>query len=66
VETRDSCPACGHPAALLPLGTRYDRLHRWQPWTTTLTRLYLCEQCDALLEVRDTATPSAFAESELA
>jgi hypothetical protein len=46
METRDSCPACGHPAALLPLGTRYDRLHRWRPWTITLTRLYLCEQCN--------------------
>ena len=65
METRDSCPACGRPAALLPLGARYDRLHRWRPWTTTLTRLYLCEQCDALLEAGDTAAPSAYEESGL-
>jgi hypothetical protein len=63
METRDSCPACGHPAALLPLGTRYNRLHRWRPWTITLMGLYLCEQCDTLLEVGDRAAPSVYAES---
>jgi K+-sensing histidine kinase KdpD len=51
VQTRDSCPDCGHPAALLPLGMRYDRLH--------------CVQCDALLEVEDTAGPAACAEQDL-
>jgi hypothetical protein len=65
VETRDSCPACGHPAALLLLGTRSDHLHRWRPWTTTLTHLYLCAQCDALRQVGDTAAPSVYAESGL-
>ena len=63
MEIRDSCPACGHPAALLPLGTRYDRVHRWRPWTTTLTHLYLCDQCDALLEVGDMADGAAYSES---
>jgi hypothetical protein len=47
-----------------PVGTllpsfRWGRVHRWRPWTTTLTHLYLCDQCDALLAVGDTAAPSA-------
>lgn len=53
MQTMSPCPACGQPDALIALGTRYDHPHRWRPWVTTLTRLYLCDRCEALAEVRD-------------
>lgn len=46
---RDDCPVCGQPAALIALGVRYDRLHRWRPWIITATHLALCSACDALV-----------------
>ncbi len=45
---QDDCPVCGQQA-LIALGVRYDRLHRWRPWITTITHLALCSACDALV-----------------
>jgi hypothetical protein len=45
------CPACGQSDTLILLGSRDDRPQRWQWWSTALTLLYLCEQCDVLLEI---------------
>ena len=53
-ESADSCPVCGHTDALIPLGVRYDRPHRWRPWIIAPTHLSLCDRCDALAEVRVT------------
>jgi hypothetical protein len=47
-----ACPACQRPDALVPLGTRRDH-PRWRPWITLLTRLYLCDTCHALVEMRE-------------
>src|SRR5207247_11392458 len=58
MDTRGSCPACGHPDALLALGARRDRLHRWRPWNTTITCLYLCDQCEALVERGEMDSPA--------
>jgi hypothetical protein len=44
------CPGCGRPDALIGLGERRDRPHRWRPWVSTVTLIYLCAQCDALVE----------------
>jgi hypothetical protein len=46
-----ACPACGQRDALLALGIRYGHPHRWRPWVTVLTPLYLCESCEALVAV---------------
>jgi hypothetical protein len=48
-DSAHSCPACGQRGALIALGTRYDHPHRWRPWVTTRTPLYLCERCAALV-----------------
>ena len=50
----DICPACGQRNSLIALGVRWDHPHRWRFWITALTHLYLCEGCDALIEVRKT------------
>jgi hypothetical protein len=50
MDILDVCPACGHPAALLPLGIRHDHPHRWRWWATTITSLSLCLYCDAIVE----------------
>ena len=52
MDAIDSCPACGQHNALIALGGRWDHPHRWRFWITALTHLYLCEECDALVEVR--------------
>lgn len=59
--SQDDCPVCGQPEALIDLGARYDRLHRWRPWIITMTRLALCSACDALVATEDSrpATPPA-------
>jgi hypothetical protein len=51
MDTVLCCPACGQPDTLILLGSRDDRPNRWRWWSTALTLLYLCEQCDELLEV---------------
>ena len=51
METVLCCPACGQPDTLILLGSRDDRPQRWRWWSTALTLLYLCEQCDVLLEI---------------
>jgi hypothetical protein len=43
------CPSCGQPETLIALGARRDYPHRWRWWVSTLTQLYLCDQCDALV-----------------
>jgi len=43
------CPSCDQPDTLLALGARRDYPHRWRWWVSTLTQLYLCDQCDALV-----------------
>jgi hypothetical protein len=43
------CPACHRPDALVALGLRYDPPHRWWPWATTITELYLCDRCEVLV-----------------
>jgi hypothetical protein len=48
-----SCPACGQRTALIALGVRWDHPHHWRFWITALMHLYLCEECDALIEVRN-------------
>jgi hypothetical protein len=51
MDTLQCCPACGQPDTLILLGSRDDRPQRWRWWSTAITLLYLCEQCDVLLEV---------------
>jgi hypothetical protein len=51
MDTVLCCPACGQPDTLILLGSRDDHPHRWRWWSTALTLLYLCEQCDVLLEI---------------
>ena len=51
MDTLHCCPACGQPDTLILLGSRDDHPHRWRWWSTAITLLYLCEQCDELLEV---------------
>ena len=46
------CPVCARHSTLIALGTRRDRPHRWRPWITTLTHLYLCGRCDAIVAQR--------------
>jgi hypothetical protein len=48
-----SCPACGQHNTLIALGLRWDHPHHWRFWITALMHLYLCEACDALIEVRN-------------
>lgn len=52
----ETCPACGCAEPLLALGARYDRPHRWRPWITARTDLYLCDRCDAIVTVAATTT----------
>ena len=52
MTTLTSCPACPQPAELIPLGARRDHPYRWRWWITTLTHIYLCAHCDALVQVR--------------
>lgn len=59
----DACPACGRAEALLALGARYDRPHRWRPWITARTDLYLCDRCDAIVTVAATTTATADAHA---
>ena len=49
-----SCPACGQRTALIALGMRWAHPHRWWFWITAPMHLYLCEECDALIEVHNT------------
>ena len=51
------CPSCGQPEALIALGARRDYPHRWRWWVSTLTQLYLCDQCDALVALGAAQTP---------
>jgi hypothetical protein len=55
MHNRDCCPVCHGTGTLVPLGTRLDHPHRWMPWVTATTHLFLCEQCDALIETRTQA-----------
>ena len=48
----DRCPVCRHQSVLIALGRRIDHPHRWRRWVGTITELYLCAHCDALVEVR--------------
>jgi hypothetical protein len=48
----DRCPECRRQNVLIALGRRIDHLHRWRRWVGTITELYLCDHCDALVEVR--------------
>ena len=57
MDTLHRCPACGQPDTLILLGSRDDHPHGWRWWSTTITLLYLCERCDALLEIG--ATPES-------
>ena len=65
METIHSCPACRQPGALVALGTRRDRLHRWRPWVTTITHLYLCERCDAIVAIGQAPQPAVGALRKL-
>jgi hypothetical protein len=51
------CPSCGQPETLIALGARRDYPHRWRWWVSTLTQLYLCDQCDALVAQGAARTP---------
>lgn len=51
MATLSHCPACTQPDTLITLGVRYERPHRWRPWVTTLTQLYLCAHCEALVAI---------------
>jgi len=51
METTTPCPACGQPNALLALGARLERPHRWRPWIGKYTLLYLCDRCDAIMAI---------------
>lgn len=44
-----TCPVCGQANAFEALGVRYEHPHRWQPWRTTSTALFLCTCCGALV-----------------
>lgn len=59
-----SCPNCGQDTPLIALGVRGERPHRWRPWVTALTLLYLCDRCDALIEARQPAH-DATAQTEM-
>ena len=54
--SQHDCPVCGQSEKLIALGVRYDRLHRWRPWITTITHLALCSACDALVATEGTRT----------
>lgn len=43
------CAYCG-ARALLPLGHRRDRPHRWRFWTTATTQILYCSACEAVCE----------------
>ena len=45
------CPVCGWHNTLSALGERIDHPYRWRRWATMVTDLYLCDRCDALVEV---------------
>lgn len=55
MNNSDCCPVCHRAGTLVPLGTRQDHPHRWMPWVTATTHLFLCEHCDALIETRTQA-----------
>ena len=57
MDTLHCCPACGQPDRLILLGSRDDHPHRWRWWSTAITLLYLCEQCDVLLEIGTAPEP---------
>lgn len=54
MATMNPCPTCGRPDTLLALGVRYDHPHRWRPWITARTQLYLCDHCEELVAVPET------------
>lgn len=43
------CVHCG-ARALLPLGHRHDRTHRWRFWATATTSILYCSACEAICE----------------
>jgi DNA-directed RNA polymerase subunit RPC12/RpoP len=53
MDASASCPACGQRNALIALGVRWDHPHHWRFWISALMHLYLCAECDALIEVRN-------------
>ncbi len=52
-----TCPACGQDAALVPLGARVDRPHRWRPWVVVTTQLALCMHCGELAATEESSRP---------
>lgn len=52
MHNHDRCPACHRVGTLIPLGARLDHPHRWLPWVSATTHLFLCDHCDALIETR--------------
>jgi hypothetical protein len=55
--TELTCPACGRDAALIPLGARVDRPHRWRPWVVVVTQLALCTCCGELAATEESTRP---------
>ena len=47
----EPCPTCGQRDALIALGQRIDHPYRWRRWATAIIDMYVCNRCDALLEV---------------
>ena len=58
MDTPRLCPACAQPDALIALGERADRSHRWRPWIMTITHLYLCRCCDAIVSHGEAHPPA--------
>lgn len=51
-DALEPCPVCGQYGALIALGKRIDHPYRWRRWARVITDLYLCDNCDALVEVQ--------------
>ena len=49
-----TCPTCGGPKALVPLGDRIDHPHRWLPWTRSTVHIALCVRSGATIEAAET------------
>jgi len=63
VEIMGRCPECGAEDALVAIGDRIDRPHRWLPWATTVTHIGTCLACGCVAESGGTSTSTHLSRS---
>lgn len=48
-----TCPHCSAADQLIPLGERYDYRRFWLRWASSVTYIYLCDDCDRIVELTE-------------